>query len=159
MTEQSSPRSCKHPLPSLQEIKTRCWSQGAGCTLCVHKKAFMLPSSLLLCILCHSTLNSTAVKTQQTHVNKIHTLPQMGEKLHGSYEQHPSKCWERGGDLSKQTMLGGCSLLYSRHRHCRKTWPYHCSEWSISFPTGTFLWCWPHNLLIKNASLAQERII
>lgn len=40
MTEQPSLRSCKHALPSPQEIKTGQRSQGAGCTLCVHKKGF-----------------------------------------------------------------------------------------------------------------------
>lgn len=47
MTEQLSLRSCKHALSSPQEMKTGQRSQGAGCTLCVHKKAFMLPFSLL----------------------------------------------------------------------------------------------------------------
>lgn len=46
MTEQLSLRSCKHALPSLLEMKTGQRSQGAVCTLCVHKKAFVLPFSL-----------------------------------------------------------------------------------------------------------------
>lgn len=47
MTEQLSQRSCKHALPSLQEMKIGLRSQGAGCTLCACKKAFMLPFLLM----------------------------------------------------------------------------------------------------------------
>lgn len=61
MTEQLSLRSCKRAPPSLQVMQTGHRSQGAGCTLSVHKKAFMLLFSFIG-IQCYLPLNQAGVK-------------------------------------------------------------------------------------------------